>query len=57
MRLIFLAFFVDLYVHDKNPIPVQGVSISVEGVGIGLDFGALADEASGTYNGYYKWEP
>lgn len=45
------------YVHDKNPIPVQGVSISVEGIGIGLDFGALADEASGTYNGYYKWEP
>lgn len=45
------------YVHDKNPLPVKGVSISVSGVGVGIDFGSSADEASATYNGYYKREP
>lgn len=43
------------YVHDKNPLPIQGVSFSVDGVGIGITFGGLADEAAASFSGRYSW--
>ena len=46
------------YVHDKNPLtPFTGVSLTVMDVGVGISYGTLADSASDTYNGYYKWRP
>ncbi len=45
------------YVHDANPLLVQGVSLSNSTFGVSIDFGLFADEASDTFTTFYKFNP